>query len=565
MIKNKIKKILKISNIFLKDSFQELNIINYNNKKLNKKSIYFWMIFILFFALFFVSQEVIKFLKPRGLSEIFLNIYFLFMSILIMFQTVLVCTNVFYFSKDIENILPLPITPIELLLSKFITLISKIYISESIFGIIPIIIYGIYNNSNILFYFYTLVILLIFPIFLSLFIIIIMMFIMKISKYIKNKDMFQIIITIILISIIFFLQYKLLGNIIINNTQEEIKEQEQIIEKILEFNNKIKEANKNFLVLNPSIDCLIKSDLNSIINIIKIIFIDLSSLIIFIIVGKFTYLKDILRNNTYLINKKNKIINLNKKIKKRIKSKEYIKKEFKLLFRNPMIFIQCVFPVFIFIITLIIMSIIIKPRAEMLFSNQEFISKIGDISFDITAVYITLGIMQILFMISTVALTGFSREGKNTIFIKYIPISLYKQFIYKSVPQIFINTFSIFTVVGLLYYFIPELEIKYFLYIFILGFLLNIINSFMMLIIDLLNPKLNWDTEYALFKQNNNKIFQYIFSLIIILLLVYFDNIFKKTSIDIEILITGIIFNNIIILINIIIKIKQKKLFKKIN
>lgn len=565
MIKNKIKKILKISNIFLKDSFQELNIINYNNKKLNKKSIYFWMIFILFFALFFVSQEVIKFLKPRGLSEIFLNIYFLFMSILIMIQTVLVCTNVFYFSKDIENILPLPITPIELLLSKFITLISKIYISESIFGIIPIIIYGIYNNSNIFFYFYTLVILLIFPIFLSLFIIIIMMFIMKICKYIKNKDMFQIIITIILISIIFFLQYKLLGNIIINNTQEEIKEQEQIIEKILEFNNKIKEANKNFLVLNPSIDCLIKSDLNSIINIIKIIFIDLSSLIIFIIVGKFTYLKDILRNNTYLINKKNKIINLNKKIKKRIKSKEYIKKEFKLLFRNPMIFIQCVFPVFIFIITLIIMSIIIKPRAEMLFSNQEFISKIGDISFDITAVYITLGIMQILFMISTVALTGFSREGKNTIFIKYIPISLYKQFIYKSVPQIFINTFSIFTVVGLLYYFIPELEIKYFLYIFILGFLLNIINSFMMLIIDLLNPKLNWDTEYALFKQNNNKIFQYIFSLIIILLLVYFDNIFKKTSIDIAILITGIIFIIIIILINIIIKIKQKKLFKKIN
>ena len=101
MIKNKIKKILNISNIFLKDSFQEINIINYNNYKLNKKSIYFWMILILFFALFFVSQEVIKFLKPRGLSEIFLNIYFLILSLLIMFQTVLVCTNVFYFSKDI--------------------------------------------------------------------------------------------------------------------------------------------------------------------------------------------------------------------------------------------------------------------------------------------------------------------------------------------------------------------------------------------------------------------------------------------------------------------------------
>lgn len=564
MIKNKIKKILNISNIFLKDSFQEINIINYNNYKLNKKSIYFWMILILFFALFFVSQEVIKFLKPRGLSEIFLNIYFLILSLLIMFQTVLVCTNVFYFSKDIENILPLPITPIELLLSKFITLISKIYISEIIFGIIPIIIYGIYNNSNILFYFFTLIILLIFPIFLSLFITIMMMFIMKISKYIKNKDLFQIIITIILISIIFILQYKLLGNILANNTQEKIIEQEQIMEKILEFNNKIRESNKYLLVLNPSINCLINTNINSIIEIVKIIIIDFISLILFIVVGKYTYLKDILRNNTYLINKKNKKINLNKKIKNNNKSKEYIKKEFKILFRNPMAFMQCIFPELILIITLIIMSIILKPKLEILLSNKDFISQIGDISFDITGVCIVLGIMQILFMMSTVALTGFSREGKNAIFIKFIPISLYKQFIYKTIPQLFINIFSIFGVLGLLYYFIPELERKYLLFIFLLGFLLNIINSFIMLIIDLLNPKLNWDTEYALLKQNNNKIFQYIFTILIFLLLIYFNSIFEKMNMDIAILIIGIIFIIIIVFINIIIKINQRKIFKKI-
>ena len=41
MIKNKIKRIFSLSNIFLKDSYQDINIINYKNKKLNKKSIYF--------------------------------------------------------------------------------------------------------------------------------------------------------------------------------------------------------------------------------------------------------------------------------------------------------------------------------------------------------------------------------------------------------------------------------------------------------------------------------------------------------------------------------------------
>ena len=46
MIKNKIKKIFSLSNIFLKDSYQNLNIINFENHKLNKKSIFLWMIIL---------------------------------------------------------------------------------------------------------------------------------------------------------------------------------------------------------------------------------------------------------------------------------------------------------------------------------------------------------------------------------------------------------------------------------------------------------------------------------------------------------------------------------------
>ena len=37
MIKDKIKIIFKLSNIFLKDSYDNLNIINKKNNKLNKK------------------------------------------------------------------------------------------------------------------------------------------------------------------------------------------------------------------------------------------------------------------------------------------------------------------------------------------------------------------------------------------------------------------------------------------------------------------------------------------------------------------------------------------------
>lgn len=564
MIKNKIKRIFSLSNIFLKDSYQNLNIINFENHKLNKKSIFLWMIIFLLLSLFWVCEKGIKFLVQRGLSDVFLNIYFLIFSVLIMFQTVLVCTNIFYFSKDIEFILPLPIKPTELLISKFITLITGIYISEFIFGIIPLFLYGIYNNYNFLFYINTIIILIIFPLFLSLFISIIMMFVMKISKFIKNKDIFQLIITLFLISFIFFIEYKILGTIIVNNGEIENIDQEQVVEKILDFNNRIKNSNKYFLVINPSINALLNSNFKSFIEIFKILLIDFITFYIFILIGKITYLKDILRNATYLINKKNTKMNIQKKCKKNNRIKSYIKKEFKNLFRNPMFFMQCIYPVIITLITIIIMGIIIKPKLQQAFLNEEFKNIIGNISFDITTIYLVLGIMQFLFMLSMASLTSFSRDGKNSSFVKYIPITYYKQFICKGIPQILINTFSIIVILGILYFVYPSINLIYLLDIFILGYLLNIINSYIMIIIDLLNPKLEWDSEYALLKQNNNKIFQYVFAIFVILFLVYLNNIFENSNLDFSIFLTKIIFIAIIIIINIFVFIKQKKLFRKI-
>ena len=201
MIKNKFKIILKLSDIFLKDSYNNMNIINKKTNRLNKKSIFLWMISILTFAIFYISQEVIKFLIDKGLSEIFLNIYFFILAIFIIFQTSLVVINLFYFSKDLEYILPLPIKPTEILISKFISLMCMVYLFEVIFGIIPVTIYGIYSNSSLFYYFYEIIILIIFPIFLSASVSIIMMFVMKISKFVKNKDTFQIGVTFILVLI----------------------------------------------------------------------------------------------------------------------------------------------------------------------------------------------------------------------------------------------------------------------------------------------------------------------------------------------------------------------------
>lgn len=566
MIKDNIKIIKDLTKIFLKSAYQDINIINKETKKINKRSVFVWLILIVSLALFYISNEIIKALVSSGYPEVFLSIYFLVLAIFIMFQTILVCTNIFYFSKDIELILPFPIKPVNLLIAKFNTLICTLYVSEAIFGIIPICIYGILTHSTLLFYIYAVLIFIFFPVFLALVLSIIMMFVMKISKFIKNKEIFQTIITLLLVTSIFIVEYNVINNIFIQNKEIEIVENNfQIADKLIEFNNKIETSNKLFLVINPAVKVLKNSNLQNIFEIIKIILIDFITFIIFIFIGKKTYLKDILKNTSYLIKTSNKRINLYKKCKKNIIFKAYIKKEIKNLFRNSMVFMQCVYPMIISLITVIIISIILLPKLNEVLNNPDIKQLIGNLEFDLSIVYIILSGIQVLFMISPASLTSISRDGKNASFMKYIPISYFRQILYKGLPQIFINSISVIIIVGILYYAFHSIGIVNVLLVFISSMILNALNSYSMIIVDLLNPKLQWDSEYEILKQNNNRYFQYAFTVIVILILVYLNKVLEGINLNLAIIITSIVFLFILIIELILIKIRENKLMKKIN
>lgn len=566
MIKDNIKIIKDLTKIFLKSAYQDINIINKETKKINKRSVFVWLILIVSLALFYISNEIIKALVSSGYPEVFLSIYFLVLAIFIMFQTILVCTNIFYFSKDIELILPFPIKPVNLLIAKFNTLICTLYVSEAIFGIIPICIYGILTHSTLLFYIYAVLIFIFFPVFLALVLSIIMMFVMKISKFIKNKEIFQTIITLLLVTSIFIVEYNVINNIFIQNKEIKIVENNfQIADKLIEFNNKIETSNKLFLVINPAVKVLKNSNLQNIFEIIKIILIDFITFIIFIFIGKKTYLKDILKNTSYLIKTSNKRINLYKKCKKNIIFKAYIKKEFKNLFRNSMVFMQCVYPMIISLITVIIISIILLPKLNEVLNNPDIKQLIGNLEFDLSIVYIILSGIQVLFMISPASLTSISRDGKNASFMKYIPISYFRQILYKGLPQIFINSISVIIIVGILYYAFHSIGIVNVLLVFISSMILNVLNSYSMIIVDLLNPKLQWDSEYEILKQNNNRYFQYAFTVIVILILVYLNKVLEGINLNLAIIITSIVFLFILIIELILIKIRENKLMKKIN
>jgi len=561
---NRIKNIINLTKIFFQNSFQNPYLIDKKTNKLNKKSVKVWLLIIIMVAVTFLSYTLVKELVLIGQTNLFLNFMLLLLMIVLIFQVSLISTNVYYFSKDIELILPLPIKPVDLLIAKLNTIIINTYFFELIFILFPLIIYGIYISAGIWFYLYAGVLLLVFPVLPALIVSIIMMILMKLSKFIKNKDIFQLIITFLFVILVVIMIFNLVKTIIVPNNGEVITDEIKAVNKLNEFNNKLKNVNNYFLEINPSIELLNNSNkINSIINIFKIILTDLLFFIIFIFIGKITYLKDILKNNNFNTAKKIKRINLEKKCKKKNKIKSYINKEFKILFKSPIFFMQCIYPTLIMIVSLLIILIFSVPNIRALISSG--VLGVEHFEIKLNMICIIVAAIQIIFTFSNTSITSVSREGKNAIFMKFIPIDYYKQIICKAVPQIIINLFFILILNVLIYMILPEIKLIYCIYIFIIANLLNIFNSLLMVVVDLSDPNLDWNAEYEVISQNNKKLYQYVFTIFIILLLAYFSKIFSELSINISCILIILILLFILIIFNLIINKLKIKLFKKIG
>lgn len=585
-----MKKIISLTKVFCQDYFENLPAFN---KDRNKKNIFFWLIIILNIALGYLSYQIIDFLNKIGQPEIFLSIFLLIFNIIIIIQVIMASTNVFYFSKDLEYILPFPIKPVELLISKFNTILSISYSFEIIFAFIPLLMYGLIAGTSITYYFWLIIILIIFPIFPTLIISTIMLFIMKLSKFVKNKDIFQLIVVTILMIIITLFEMQIFNSIF---SKEFLDEQIKNIENIYTQNNTeninipeenglnnipenkenannfdnnrlaigIKNANKYLLIINPTIDILVQNNiLIKLINIFKLIFLNLIFFIIFIFIGKKTYLKNILKSISKINTKNIKNKKIKNNYKKSEKNKAYILMEFKELIKNPTFFMQCIFPSITFLIIASFLLIVLYPVLIDLLELEEIFNE-QKIEFNIEIFVIIIALIQIIFTFSNLSLTAITRKGKNANFIKYIPIKLYNQFIYLNIPQIFINNISIITILIIIKYLEPNISIIYFIALFIIMNLINFINSFLMLIVDLKRPNLNWDNETAAIKQNQNKLFQYVTTILIILFLIYLAKIFSEINFNLSIILLTIILGIILLIINLYVKKNIKKLFKKI-
>ncbi|MBU3189097.1 hypothetical protein K9O30_08710 [Clostridium bowmanii] len=442
-------------------------------------------IFAAYDGLHQIGQEAV--ILGFGLSVVCVVIFFL---------GIFYAMSIFYFSMDVENLLPLPFKPWHIMGAKFTVVLIYEYMTEIIFFAPTLIAYGLKSGGGVLYYIYGVVIFLLLPIVPLVIASVINMIIMRFTNIAKNKDRFRLVGGLIAMG---------LGvgiNIYIQKFSQDLS-QSEITEMFSKGNNSLVDlVTKMFPSAKIAVNSLINTNnIKGVINLILFIAITLVAVMIFILLGQVLYFKGVMGVSE--TSSKRKTLSSNELIKNTTQSsslKIYIIKELRILFRTPIYFMNCVLMNFLWPLFLLVPIFAQKGGSGQLKELTGFLQ-----SGKSTGIVLTVFFVFMVFSScsNSIATTAISREGKNLFILKYIPMKYKDQLMAKVLSAVVLGVAAMITIsiIGLI---LLKLPLDLVLLMIIVGLLGIIFTSFIGIFIDLNFPKLQWDTEQEAVKRNLN-------------------------------------------------------------
>ncbi len=530
-----MEKVIKLTKIFLKNSFSNMDARMGISTKSKSKILIYGILFLYFAGLIiFLGYNLLDGLIAIHQETIFVGMILFMIFGLAIIQTIFSSINILYFTKDSEYLLPLPLKPYQIILARTNVMLIAEYLIIFLVGFIPLIMYGILTGAGIVYYITTIFSVVLIPILPVLLISIIVMFIMSFARLTKNRNRFQLFVTLLVFAIIIALSISTSG-------MKQDLTNEEMAQMVVQANGMV-ELVKGYI---PTIDYLMEalttnSLFTAIVEVLKTLGITIVGFILYMLIAQKIYFKGLVGNlfggGT---SSSNKEINQNEYRNSKL-YKSYVGKEFKNMARNPVFLLQCLIPaVLIPIIMVVVVYAGLNSDGMGLQQITQMVQQMPTNTFFIAC--IILGVIQFFTMFIYISITAISRDGENAVFMKYIPVPLYKQYIYKIIPNIIMNIVTIIVTLGMAEYLL-RLPVITLIALFIVATIMGILQSIAMIIVDLKRPKLNWDSEYAVAKQNLNLVFPMLLAMFNIAIMVGAVFLLKDINVYIGIGLLGILY-----------------------
>lgn len=430
--------------------------------------------------------------------------------------------DTFYFSRDIEILMTFPLKSYQILGAKTAIVFIHQYFLQ-IFVLLPTLITFNYKVHSFIFFVYSIIIYFIFPIIPIAVCSILSIVIMSFRVVIKNKVIFNVF-CVSFISALILIMYLLNASMNSNDLY--------LIDNITSYRYKVLMDNITSIFLNArlAVHSLIDyKSINGFFYLITLIFVSIAMIFLMMLIAKRVYLKSIIGINESSFNRKRSIKSIS--FKRRTAFTAYIVKELKEILRTPAYFQNCilsgvVIPCIIFII---ICKIVLR---NYVISNN---------------IFLVVGTSIIIFIsqLNEVCCTSISREGNLFFIVNYIPIKFKTQILAKAVSGMIVSFISeVLILVSSIFIF------KISIYIVLLSLIVSILGnvgfSLLGILIDLKFPKLQWENEVAVVKNNFNSSIHEILTLIIITLIAAIVMLFQES---LEVTFSLLVFTYILIAI----------------
>jgi len=232
--------------------------------------------------------------------------------------------------------------------------------------------------------------------------------------------------------------------------------------------------------------------------------------LLFMLLGKLLYFKGVIGINESSAKRESiSSESISKKLNQTNKLNSYVMKEIRLLIRTPIYFMNCVLMNFFFPILIFIPLIVQGDFQSMFVQINQYVS---DIQYSGIILAGLFAFMLFVASSNAVTATSISREGSGLYIMKYLPVSLEKQIKYKVRSGIWISLIAVVMILMIMV--ILKLPVLMIVFAGILSVNALLYPALTGIIIDMHNPKLNWDNEQAAVKQNLNVLFNMVFAII---------------------------------------------------
>lgn len=445
----------------------------------------------------FLTREALVQLLPMQQEGIVLGLLMGLIATVIFFFGIFLIPSIFYFSKDVDVLLALPLKPETIVLSKFCVALVFEYIT--VFFIATPILAGYVSMvaPGPLFYVFLLIILLLIPIVPLILSSLVVMLVMMFLPFAKNKDFFNYL------SGFLMLGFSLGLNMAITQTASSM-DQNQIIALLQQGNNSLMNLYRFSI---PTVAYAVKAlVMASPIDLLFVVGLTLLFIVLFVVLAKLIYFKGAIGISETGANRK--------ALKGSVYAKStllhhplwtYTLKELRLMVRTPIYFLNN-------ISTVILMPMIFggmmftnlskDPDIEALMKMIPWQSKV----LPVWLLAIGLAIGYFMSSVNLITPTAISREGSNVWFMKMIPMSYFQQALAKVLSGLLIS------LIGSLAFIIPfaiffSLPPLHFIHLLIGVILACVAMNFWGMVVDIFHPKLVWEQEAVPVKQNINAVF----------------------------------------------------------